>query len=203
MDCPLASKDDWRGVDCPLTSNELKELHRNMQLMNCLMLLRISFCNGEFKVHIVLVGLGVDYMTSLASSEVVMGPVWLHALSHDFLPDIVDGVTTSVHSSRPPAPTYLLFDKEIKVYVVLAKAWEDRFGVPHQVKKLKVYLDSALETCDTKLIPYHNHVKEMIEYLDMITFHHVPREENQMANALTTLSAMVQVNEGQEVTIHV
>ncbi|RDX99188.1 hypothetical protein CR513_17792, partial [Mucuna pruriens] len=34
-------------------------------------------------------------------------------------------------------------------------------------------------------------------------FHHVPREENQMVDALTTLSALVQVNEGQEMTIHV
>ncbi|RDY12601.1 Gypsy retrotransposon integrase-like protein 1, partial [Mucuna pruriens] len=38
---------------------------------------------------------------------------------------------------------------------------------------------------------------------DAISFHHVPREENQMADALATLSAIVQVNEGQEITIHV
>ncbi|RDY11731.1 hypothetical protein CR513_03562, partial [Mucuna pruriens] len=82
----------------------------------------------------------------------------------------------------------------------------------HQVKRLKVFEDSTLviyqlcgewETRDAKLIPYHDHVKEIVESFDVVTFHHIPREENQMADALTTLSAMVQVNEGQEMTIHV
>ncbi|RDY12508.1 hypothetical protein CR513_02662, partial [Mucuna pruriens] len=75
-------------------------------------------------------------------------------------------------------------------------------ALEHQVKKLKVFGDLALviyqqrgewETRDTKLIPYHNHMKEIIESFDKVTFHHVPQEENQMANALATLSAMVQV----------
>ncbi|RDX74081.1 Retrovirus-related Pol polyprotein, partial [Mucuna pruriens] len=85
-------------------------------------------------------------------------------------------------------------------------------ALDHQVKKLRVFGDSALviyqlrgewETRDIKLIPYHDYVKEMIEAFDAITFHHVPREENQMADALATLSAMVRVNEGREMTIHV
>ncbi|RDX63356.1 hypothetical protein CR513_58232, partial [Mucuna pruriens] len=67
-------------------------------------------------------------------------------------------------------------------------------ALEHQVKKLKVFGDSVLETWDAKLIPYHGHTKEMIESFDMVTFHHVPHEENQMVYALTTLSAMVQVN---------
>ncbi|RDY13538.1 hypothetical protein CR513_01501, partial [Mucuna pruriens] len=84
-------------------------------------------------------------------------------------------------------------------------------ALEHQVKKLKVFGDSALviyqlreewETRDAKLIPYHDHMKEMIESFDMVTFHHVPREENQMADALATLSAMVQVYEGQKMTVH-
>ncbi|RDY07279.1 Gypsy retrotransposon integrase-like protein 1, partial [Mucuna pruriens] len=56
---------------------------------------------------------------------------------------------------------------------------------------------------DAKLIPYHDHAKEIVEAFDVVTFHHVPREENQMADALATLSAMVQVNEEQEMTIDV
>ncbi|RDX82521.1 Retrovirus-related Pol polyprotein, partial [Mucuna pruriens] len=85
-------------------------------------------------------------------------------------------------------------------------------ALEHQVKRLRVYGDSALviyqlygewETRDIKLIPYHNYVKEMIEAFDVITFHHVTHDENQMADALETLSAMVWVNEGQEMTIHV
>ncbi|RDX71697.1 rnhA, partial [Mucuna pruriens] len=85
-------------------------------------------------------------------------------------------------------------------------------ALEYQVKRLRVYGDSALviyqlrgewETRDSKLIPYYDYVKEMTEVFDAITFHHVPREENQMADALATLSAMVRVNEGREMTIHV
>ncbi|RDX92399.1 hypothetical protein CR513_25486, partial [Mucuna pruriens] len=60
-------------------------------------------------------------------------------------------------------------------------------ALEHQVKKLKVFGDSALviyqllgelETRDAKLIPYHDHVKEIIESFDVITFHHIPHKEN-------------------------
>ncbi|RDY14345.1 hypothetical protein CR513_00593, partial [Mucuna pruriens] len=85
-------------------------------------------------------------------------------------------------------------------------------ALEHQVKRLRVYGDSTLviyqlrgewETWDIKLIPYHDYVKKMTEAFDIITFHHVLCDENQMADALATLSAMVRVNEGQEMTIHV
>ncbi|RDY04763.1 hypothetical protein CR513_11485, partial [Mucuna pruriens] len=60
-------------------------------------------------------------------------------------------------------------------------------AIEHQVKMLKVFDDSALviyqlrgewETRDAKLIPYHDHIMEMSEYFDKITFHYVPRDEN-------------------------
>ncbi|RDY08673.1 Pol polyprotein, partial [Mucuna pruriens] len=63
-------------------------------------------------------------------------------------------------------------------------------------------LHEEWEMWDAKFIPYHDHVKKMIESFDMVTFHHVPREENQMVDAFMTLSAMVQVNKGQKMTIH-
>ncbi|RDX70091.1 hypothetical protein CR513_50704, partial [Mucuna pruriens] len=44
---------------------------------------------------------------------------------------------------------------------------------------------------------------ELSEHFDKISFHYVPRDENQMADALATLSAMLQVNQGKEMTIHV
>ncbi|RDY07278.1 rnhA, partial [Mucuna pruriens] len=85
-------------------------------------------------------------------------------------------------------------------------------ALEHQVKKLNVFCDSTLviyqlcgewETWDAKLVPYHDHIKEIVEAFDAVTFHHVPREENQMVDALAILFAMVQVNKGQEMTIHV
>ncbi|RDY06253.1 rnhA, partial [Mucuna pruriens] len=85
-------------------------------------------------------------------------------------------------------------------------------ALEYQLKRLKVFGDSALviyqlrgewETRDAKLIPYHDHVREIMAAFDVVTFCHIPREENQTADALATLSAMVQVNEGQEMTIQV
>ncbi|RDX74645.1 Pol polyprotein, partial [Mucuna pruriens] len=85
-------------------------------------------------------------------------------------------------------------------------------AVEHQAKKLKVFDDFALvfyqlrrewETRDSKLIPYHNYIMKISECFDRITFHYVPWDENQTANALTTLSSMLRVNQGQEITIHV
>ncbi|RDX81507.1 rnhA, partial [Mucuna pruriens] len=85
-------------------------------------------------------------------------------------------------------------------------------ALDHQVKKLRVFGDSALviyqlrgewEIRDAKLMAYNDHAREIMTAFDMITFSHVPREENQTADALATLSAMVQVNEGQELVIQV
>ena len=62
-----------------------------------------------------------------------------------------------------------------------------------------MYRDSALvihqlrgewETRDPKLIPYQAYIKELAGSFDEISFHHVPREENQMADALATLASM-------------
>ncbi|XP_028216613.1 uncharacterized protein LOC114398636 [Glycine soja] len=67
---------------------------------------------------------------------------------------------------------------------------------------LKVYGDSALvirqlrgewETRDHKLIPYQAYIKKLAEFFDDVSFHHVPREENQMADAFATLASMFQL----------
>jgi len=71
-----------------------------------------------------------------------------------------------------------------------------------KVKLLKVYGDSALvihqlrgewETRDHKLIPYQAYIMKLTEVFDDISFHHIPREENQMADALATLASMFQL----------
>ncbi|RDX63373.1 hypothetical protein CR513_58202, partial [Mucuna pruriens] len=69
------------------------------------------------------------------------------------------------------------------------------------VEEIMVFGDSALviyqlcgewETCDAKLIFYHNYIMEMSEHFDNITFHYIPRDKNQMVDALKTLSSMLQ-----------
>ncbi|XP_050914971.1 uncharacterized protein LOC127129909 [Lathyrus oleraceus] len=82
-----------------------------------------------------------------------------------------------------------------------------------KIKILEVYGDSTLvisqvkgdwETRDSKLIPYKEHIRKWIPYFDEISFHHIPREENQLANALATLASKFKVKWNNEApTIHI
>ena len=81
------------------------------------------------------------------------------------------------------------------------------------IKFLKVYGDSNLvisqingdwETLHQNLIPYCEHVMKLIPYFEETTFEHIPREENNLADALATLSSMFKVkwaNEAPSTTI--
>lgn len=71
-----------------------------------------------------------------------------------------------------------------------------------RIKILEVYGESALviyqireewETRHPNLIPYQKYVKTWLPYFDRITFSHIPRDENQLADALATLSSMFKV----------
>lgn len=60
------------------------------------------------------------------------------------------------------------------------------------------------EACDHKLISHKEHVLKLIPYFDKITFHHIPREENQLVDALATMSSMFKVkwrNEASSIRI--
>ena len=76
------------------------------------------------------------------------------------------------------------------------------------VKELEVYRDSALliyplrgewNIREPRLILYHKYITDIIKQLNEINFNHLPREENQMADALATLVAMLQVNSSDAV----
>lgn len=71
-----------------------------------------------------------------------------------------------------------------------------------RIKILEVYGDSALvinqvirdwEVQDHKLISYKERVLKLMPYFNDITFHHIPRGENQLADALATLVSMFRV----------
>ncbi|XP_012487763.1 uncharacterized protein LOC105800959 [Gossypium raimondii] len=78
-----------------------------------------------------------------------------------------------------------------------------RAAIECKIKVLKVCGDSALviyqlkgkwETKDPKLISYRRMVLELMDEFDDITFCYLPRDENQMADALATLASMIRVN---------
>ncbi|KAG8473516.1 hypothetical protein CXB51_035657 [Gossypium anomalum] len=82
-----------------------------------------------------------------------------------------------------------------------------RTAIEHKIKLLEVYGDSALviyqlkgewETRDPKLIKYRRLVLELIEEFNDVTFCYLPRDENQMADALATLASMIKVNKQED-----
>ncbi|KAK5824177.1 hypothetical protein PVK06_018941 [Gossypium arboreum] len=82
-----------------------------------------------------------------------------------------------------------------------------RTAIERGIRTLEVYGDSALviyqlrgewETRDPKLINYRKVVLGLLEEFDDITFNYIPRDENQMADALATLSSMIKVNKEKE-----
>ncbi|XP_012436839.1 uncharacterized protein LOC105763241 [Gossypium raimondii] len=83
-----------------------------------------------------------------------------------------------------------------------------REAIKPKIKVLEVYEDSALviyqlkgewEMRDPKLTNYQRLVLELIKEFDDITFCYLPRDENQMTDALTTLASMVKVNRQKDV----
>ena len=76
-----------------------------------------------------------------------------------------------------------------------------------KIKRLNMHGDSALvicqlngewETRDSKLVPYQEFIKKLIEQFEDITFKHLPREENYLADAFATLAIMFKVNANTE-----
>ncbi|XP_056175903.1 uncharacterized protein LOC130140478 [Syzygium oleosum] len=78
-------------------------------------------------------------------------------------------------------------------------------AIDMKVRKLQVYGDSALiilqteglwRTRDSKFIPYHGFLEELLKEFEEISFEYLPRSQNQFADALATLSSMLQVMKG-------
>ena len=70
-----------------------------------------------------------------------------------------------------------------------------------------MYGDSALvicqlngewETRDSKLVPYQEFIKRLIEQFKEITFKHLPWEENYPTDALETLATMFKLDANAE-----
>lgn len=79
-----------------------------------------------------------------------------------------------------------------------------------RIKNIKIYGDSALminqikgkwETLNAGLIPYRDYARRLLTFFNKVELHHIPRDENQMADALATLSSMIKVNHGNDVPL--
>ncbi|XP_020207600.1 uncharacterized protein LOC109792591 [Cajanus cajan] len=83
-------------------------------------------------------------------------------------------------------------------------------AINNGILKLKVFGDSALviyqlrgewEVRNPKLIPYVEHIKDLIHLLQSVIFEYIPREENQFADALATLSSMFALDSEHEMPL--
>ncbi|XP_027337434.1 uncharacterized protein LOC113851151 [Abrus precatorius] len=99
----------------------------------------------------------------------------------------------------------MMFDAEYEACTVGIQA-----VMESKIKVLEVYGDSALvihqlkgewETWDAKLIPYQAYIKELIEYFNEITFQRIPCENNQLADALATLSSMFVISQNTDMPL--
>ncbi|XP_050897635.1 uncharacterized protein LOC127104493 [Lathyrus oleraceus] len=78
-----------------------------------------------------------------------------------------------------------------------------------RIKFLEVFSDSTLvinqikgewETRHPGLIPYRYYARRLSTFFTKVEFHHIPRDENQIIDALTTLYSMYRVNLHREVS---
>ncbi|WRX28548.1 Ribonuclease H domain - like 10 [Theobroma cacao] len=83
-------------------------------------------------------------------------------------------------------------------------------AIEMKVSTIDVYGDSALvicqmrgewETRDSKLVSYKKLVTELSKQFKEISFNHLPREENQIADALATITTMFKIKEVADVRL--
>ncbi|XP_030467070.1 uncharacterized protein LOC115686025 [Syzygium oleosum] len=81
-------------------------------------------------------------------------------------------------------------------------------AIEMKVNKPKVFGNSALiilqtvgnwRTRDAKLVPYHEYLEDLVKEFDKISFEYLSRSHNQFADALATLSSMLQATNSLEV----
>ena len=125
-----------------------------------------------------------------------------NALGHD-----VGTVLISPERNHCPFIAKLSFECTNNVAEYEACVLGLQAAMEKKIKKLNVYGDSSLVICqindewktkDSKLIPYQKFIKKMIEKFEEITFKHLPREENYLAETLATLATMFKVNANTE-----
>ncbi|XP_050916385.1 uncharacterized protein LOC127131512 [Lathyrus oleraceus] len=111
-------------------------------------------------------------------------------------------VITSLTGFYIPFTTRLCFDCTNNMAKYEACIYGLEAAIDLRIKILEVFSDSALviiqvkgdwETWDSTLVPYKEHIRKLIPYFDEISFHHISREENQLAYTLATLASMFKV----------
>ncbi|XP_050893593.1 uncharacterized protein LOC127100433 [Lathyrus oleraceus] len=112
------------------------------------------------------------------------------------------------HGSHIPFTTRLTFKctNNMAEYEACTMGLEETIDL--RIKNFNVYGDLTLvinqikgewETRQADLIPYKDYARRLSTFFNKIEFHHISREENQMADALVTLAFMINVNRWNDV----
>ena len=121
-----------------------------------------------------------------------------NAMGHD-----IGEVLTSPRNTHIPFTSRLCFDCTNNVAEYEACVMGLEADIDLKIKILEVYGDSALviyqvrgdwDTRHPNLVPYLDYILELLPAFDEVTFEHIPREENQLADSLATLAAMFKVS---------
>ncbi|XP_050877293.1 uncharacterized protein LOC127081046 [Lathyrus oleraceus] len=114
----------------------------------------------------------------------------------------IGAVITSPTSFHLPFTARLCFSFTNNMAEYEACIYGLEAAIDLRIKILEVYDDSTLvislvksdwETRDSNLIPYKEYIGKLVPYFVEISFHHIPREENQLADALAMLASMFKV----------
>ncbi|MCI15948.1 NBS-containing resistance-like protein, partial [Trifolium medium] len=132
----------------------------------------------------------IEYRTQKAIKGSVLADHLAHQPVEDYQP---------VKFDFPDEEIMLQFDctNNIAEYEACIMGIEEAIDL--RIKILDIYGDSALvinqvkgewETRHPGLIPYKDYARRLLTFFNKVELHHIPREENQMADALATLSSM-------------
>ncbi|XP_050918707.1 uncharacterized protein LOC127136156 [Lathyrus oleraceus] len=114
----------------------------------------------------------------------------------------IGAIIITPHGSHIPFSGRLTFNCTNNMVEYEACIMGLREAIYLRIKILDVYGDSTLvinqikgewETRQPGLIPYKDYARRLSTFFNEIEFHHIPREENKMADALATLSSMIVV----------
>ncbi|GAU16666.1 hypothetical protein TSUD_326160 [Trifolium subterraneum] len=115
----------------------------------------------------------------------------------------IGAIIVTPKGAHIPFTTRLQFDctNNIAEYEACIMGIEEAIDL--RIKNIDIYGDSALvvnqikgewETRHAGLIHYRDYARWLVTFFNKVELHHIPRDENQMADALATLSSMYRVN---------
>jgi ribonuclease HI len=114
----------------------------------------------------------------------------------------IDAVITTPKGAHMPFTARLTFECTNNEAEYEACILGIEQAIDLRIKTLDIFGDSALvinqvngdwNTLQPTLVPYRDYTRRLLTFFTTVKLYHIPRDENQMADALATLSSMIKV----------